>query len=162
MSYFIAKKLKITPTKIIMRGGDNNVVPREDNELIIERNEKNDIEFCKEILGGCIQPTMSVDGGFWKWIRMKLRDRFDWYNPELINKEFWQMVSNRKPPKQKCIIELYNVDGNGKYVEKITSKAMYPTYSLKYAKRYNYYQSALIINSEWLKNSYPNMKMIAV
>jgi len=92
MSYCIAKSIVLKQNEIIVKGGDNNVVPRDSYIVRIERTPGNEREFVKEILGGCIQTIPSCDKYFWWWIRRQLAARWSWDSTERELDAAFQML----------------------------------------------------------------------
>ena len=119
MSYFIAESIELRKNEIVLRGGDNNVVPRDTHTLRIERTPENDREFVKEIIGGCIQTRPSADKYFWRWIRKRLTARWSWESTERELDAAFAMLeeeySIRKQVPQAIVVF---TDGNKSYLRK--------------------------------------------
>lgn len=66
MSHFVATSIVLTKNEIILKGGDNNVVPRNYHEVRIPRTVDEMRTFIKQdLLGGCVRAVPSANDYFW-------------------------------------------------------------------------------------------------
>lgn len=118
MSHCIATSIVIKDDKIIIKGGDNNVVPRHSYTVEVKRTPEDMRIFVKQdLMGGCIKPTPSANDYFWWW--MMRRPMWERYQYETITiheldrlMEEILMEWGLRRDRQHYAIMLFDLNGN--------------------------------------------------
>lgn len=157
MSHFVARSIVLTKNEIILKGGDNNVVPRDHHEVRIPRTVEEMRTFVKQdLLGGCVKPVPSANDYFWWWLMRRAwwgRYSYSTVTDHELDRlaEFIQEEWDRRHTKQNCTIQI--VDDLGKhvnYVKKI--RGVY--YVCRKPQRMSMYHAVYLKHKDgaWLSN----------
>ena len=143
MSHLVATSIVLTKNEIIVKGGSNNVVPREKSTIRVQRTPENMRIFVRDLLGGCIKANVSANDYFWWWLmRRGFWSYFDWSKStdadwdrcaRLVSEEY----DRRKKHKQYTVHEV-NAEGRhtGFFVKRGTTH-----YLLQTPQRMSFYQA---------------------
>ena len=158
MSYCIAKSIVLKQNEIIVKGGDNNVVPRDEYTIRIPRTPGDERTFVRELIGGSIHPTSSCGNYFWKWIAGKLCARYNYDSTERELDAAFAMLEDEYNIRKKapsaiiaftdCPNTYLRKDKYGaRRTEYKENASVFNLYQAEYlAGRYNYTKGERIIN----------------
>lgn len=157
MSHCIATSIVIKDDKIIIKGGDNNVVPRDSYTVEVKRTPEEIRIFVKQdLIGGCIQPQPSANGYFWWYVKSQVNL---WCNnhkkdyEDITDKdcdELWQMITElyaERKKQGKAVVKLCSY-GEQVYIRKMMRGGCYPTNDPLKAMQMPMYQ-ALYVSSRY-------------
>ena len=118
MSHFVATSIVLTKNEIILKGGDNNVVPRNHHEVRIPRTVEEMRTFIKQdLLGGCVRSVPSANDYFWWWLmRRPMWERYQYetitiHELDSLMEEILMEWGLRRE-RQHYAIMLFDLNGN--------------------------------------------------
>ena len=157
MSHCIATSIVLKKNEIIVKGGSNNVVPREHYTVRIPLTTEEVRKFVKQdIVGGCIQPQTSANGYFWWYVKRQVNlwcidHKKDYYNiTDEDCDELWEMITKLyagRKKQGKYVVELFGY-GEQVYIRKMMRGGCYTTNDPLKAMQMPMYQ-ALYVSSRY-------------
>lgn len=165
MSHCIATSIVLNKNEIIVKGGSNNVVPREHYTINIPLTKEDIRTFVKQdLIGGCIQPVPSANGYFWWYINRQLnlwcRDHkkdYDNITDEDCD-ELWEMITklhSERKKQGKAVVKLCSY-GEQVYIRKMMRGGCYPTNDPLKAMQMPMYQAI------YVSSRYRDSKAVAI
>ena len=165
MSHCIATSIVLDKNEIVVKGGSNNVVPREHYTIRIPLTQEDIRTFVKQdLIGGCIQPVPSANGYFWWYIKSQLdlwrRDHqkdYDNITAEDCD-DLWAMITKLHAGRRKvskAVVKLYGY-GESTYIRKMIRGGCYPTNDPLKAMQMPMYQAL------YVASRYRDAKAVAV
>lgn len=124
MSHLIATSIVITKDEIILKGGSNNVFPREHHEIHEPRTPENLRIFVRDLLGGCIKPRTSANDYFWWWLMRRGFWSHHTYDEDnhALDRLVEEVMDEYDKRRSRNGYTIYFADDEGKFVTYVEEK----------------------------------------